>query len=240
MSQHKKNRVKDVSAAVWAAKQAKERRQLKRSMAYRTWIWKRHPSFYPPLIGQEELWGWDSWVPNMMLLITLTKYFYQLTSQKTMLCFIPRFLSLCLKCVGKRAPQKKSLQLSELRKANSHRVLPHGIKFHCENYFPSPQKEDRDLYTEEEQTVIVKENETKIACSIFLGTWKIHYRSLHSNNEAWQVNELLLVELQERWPIIQKFLCCANASHKDDYNFIKPTIRSSGSFKKQNTQLVLH
>lgn len=105
--------------------------------------------------------------------------------------------------------------------------------------FSFPTKKDSDLYTEEGQTVIVRENKTKIACSIFLGTWKIHYRSLHSNNEAWQVNELLLVESQERRPVIQKFLHCTNASLKDDCNLVKPKIRRSGSFKQQNTWLVL-
>lgn len=63
-------------------------------------------------------------------------------------------------------------------------ALEHCTEFHWEKYFPSPQKEDSDLSTNKGQMVIVKENETKIACSIFLGTWKIHYRSLHSNNEA--------------------------------------------------------
>lgn len=57
---------------------------------------------------------------------------------------------------------------------------------------------------------------------------------------TWEVNELLLVESQERLPIVQKFLRCTNASREDDCNLVKPKIRRSGSFKKQNTRLVLH
>lgn len=157
-----------------------------------------------------------------------------------MLCFPSRSLSLCLKCVGKTNPQRKSLQLSKLKKSTQSN---HHIES-CNMAMSS--------------TVEIIFLPTK------RGQWPIHRRGANSDCEGkWDKNSLLdfflvhgkaITEVYTATMKPDKLMSCCLLSHRKDgpsfrnsnaaqtwvvkmTKLVKPKIRSSGSFKKQDIWL---